>query len=449
MTVENILKNEGLTCDTSMSSYISAWKSWYKGYVSDFHNYKVYNGKEHVELKRMSLKMAKRICEDWANLLLNEKVLIKVGGVKADKKLKDALTKNDFYVRANQLLEKSFAFGSGAMVEYADEKGRPVIDYITADMIYPISWEDTYVTECAFASVKNLRGEPHYYINIHLLDENGNYIIKNKMYHKESGVQVKLPDRVAESYETHSSVPRFQIIRPNITNNHIENTALGISVFANALNELKGVDCIYDSYINEFVLGKKRIIVPTSMTQIAMENGGEKKPVFDSNDVVFYALPATFEEEKQGKLQEINMELRSNEHKEALQFNLGLLSDKCGLGNDRYSFDGDGAKTATEVISEKSDLFRNLKKHEIVVKSVLIGMVKAILEIMNIKNDVEISIEFDDSIIEDHNAEFTRRMQMLSAGAILPWEMRTYELGEAEETAKNILASSEEDIPEV
>ena len=32
------------------------------------------------------------------------------------------------------------------------------------------------------------------------------------------------------------------------------------------------------------------------MVRIAMENGGEKKPVFDSNDVVFYALPEVLKE---------------------------------------------------------------------------------------------------------------------------------------------------------
>ena len=40
---------------------------------------------------------------------------------------------------------------------------------------------------------------------------------------------------------------------------------------------------------------------------------------------------------------------------------IDLLSKKCGLGTGRYRFDGSAARTATEVISEQSDLYQSLK----------------------------------------------------------------------------------------
>ncbi len=448
ISVETALSNAGFRCDTSMQPHIAEWKLWYEGYYESFHRYMVFNGKVRTEQKRAGLKMAKRVCEDWSNLILNEKVLINTGDDSVNEVLKKVFDDNDFYVRANQLLEKSFAFGSGAFVEYNSRDGSAVMDFIPGDMIYPISWEGKKITECAFGSIKVYGGVPYIYLNIHIKDTYGKYIIQNRMFTKEDGKEVNLPEGVERIVPTNSKIPRFQIIGPNVTNNIEEYSPLGISVFANAIDEIKGVDLIYDSYLNEFKLGKKRLVVPMSMTQRSMEDNGDSTPIFDSNDTVFYAIPGN-PENPDNKLQEINMELRNDAHKSALETHLGLLSDKCGLGKDKYEFANGTAKTATEVISENSDMFRNLKKHEIVVKSALIGAVRAILDILKYSPDADISVQFDDSIIEDRNAEFTRRVQLVTNQAMAPWELRAYELGETEEAAKAACAVVQEDIPEV
>ena len=52
------------------------WHEWYRGKVDSFHNYTVYNGFENVDCEKLTLGMAKRSAEDWADLLLNEKVEI-------------------------------------------------------------------------------------------------------------------------------------------------------------------------------------------------------------------------------------------------------------------------------------------------------------------------------------------------------------------------------------
>lgn len=448
ISVETALAAAGYKCDTSMQPHMEEWKSWYEGYYESFHKYMIFNGKEHLKQNRASLRMGKRICEDWANLILNEKVVINAGDDTVNEVLKKVFDDNDFYVRANQLLEKSFALGSGAFVEYSSQNGSPVMDFVSGDMIYPISWEGKKITECAFGSVVVYNGIPYIYLNIHIKDRYGKYIIQNRMFIKDTGKEVELPRGIDRTVITNSKIPRFQIIGPNVTNNFEESSPLGISVFANAIDEIKGVDLVYDSYLNEFKLGKKRLVIPLTMTQKSMENSGDSAPVFDSNDTVFYAIPGSAES-NDNKLQEINMELRNDAHKSALETHLGLLSDKCGLGKEKYRFENGTAKTATEVISENSDMFRNLKKHEIVVKSALIGAVRAILDILKYSPDADISVQFDDSIIEDRNAEFTRRVQLVANQAMAPWELRAYELGETEETAKKACAAMQEDIPEV
>ena len=406
INITEYLSNKGYcTVDNSFYSYIDQWMEWYQGKVEKFHNYNVYNGIQTVKKERYSLGMAKRVSEDWANLLMNEKVAITC---KKLKELEDIFEYNNFNVRANQLIELSYALGTGALVEYLGQDDKIIIDYIRADMIYPLAWENGDITECAFGSNRKVDGKECIYIQMHVL-ENGKYTIKNRLVDSESGTELEM-DGIEPEVLTSSENPLFQIITPNIVNNVDLDCPMGISVYANAIDQLKGADLIYDSYCNEFDLGKKRILVPASMAKVKLSSDGTMQPIFDSNDTTFYAMA----DDSLTELKEIDMNIRAEEHEKGLQRGLNLLSSKCGLGNDRYSFEKGTAKTATEVISEKSDLYQNLKKNEIPLKSALIGMVKGIAFLTG-KGDVDVDIDFDDSIIEDNNAVVDRNIQLVSA----------------------------------
>ena len=208
-----------------------------------------------------------------------------------------------------------------------------------------------------------------------------------------------MPDGVSEKFYTKSDIPLFQIISPNIANNIALDSPLGISVFANAIDVLEGIDLVYDSYQNEYRLGKKRIVVPLSMAKIEMEQQGEILPVFDDNDTEFYAFSGADPDSFQ--INEINMEIRSDAHEVGLQRNIDLLSDLCGFGSGKYNYQTGRVKTATQIVSEQSDLFRNLKKHELLLEQVIKNLVYAVLLLLGEDTDVEIYVNFDDSIIED------------------------------------------------
>ena len=416
---------------------IDLWRAWYAGEVAAVHNYDVYNGKEFIHCKRRKLGMGKAISEDWANLEMNEKVQIIVEDKTKQEKLDNVLAANHFRRNMNQLIEKTFALGTGATVEYKDGDATK-IDYIRAGMIYPLSVDNGEIRECAFASESiTANNQIQVYLNMHTLDDKGNYVIENKMFTRvgDSLSSAPLPDGVQEIVETGSPVPLFQIIKPNIVNNLDFDSPMGISVFANALDQLAVTDLIFDSYQNEYLLGMKRITVPMSMAQIQMEADGTSKPVFDPRSTVFHAVPAVSGQTQ--KIEEHNMAIRAQEHSAGIQDALNMLSYKCGLGKDRYNFHDGQVKTATEVVSEKSDLFQNLKKHEILLKDALVCMVQAIMQLegMTIEPD-EITINFDDSIIEDVNAERVQFLQGVTLGIYQPWEYRVRFDGEDEETAK-------------
>ena len=94
-------------------------------------------------------------------------------------------------------------------------------------------------------------------------------------------------------------------------------------------------------------------------------------------------------------------------------------------------------------------MFRTIKKHEIVLEQVLTELCRIILRLgnsvmgMGLNEDVEISIDFDDSIIEDKQTDFARDMQMLNAGIMNAWEFRARWMNEDEATAKASLPKME------
>lgn len=399
--------------------HVDCWLAWYQNYFREFHRYWIYDGIQNKKQERFRLGMAKKVCEDWANMLLNEKVAIKAGSF--DKQLQEILQSNNFSVRANQLIEISFALGTGAFVEYKDADDNKVIDYIRANMIYPLSWDNGDITECAFGSVRVVDEKERIYLMICRkgIPEDGEspelYYIENKYLDAETGDEVDLPEDIEEVVPTEYNKPNFQIIQPNICNNVDLDSPMGISIFANAIDQVKGCDLIYDSYMNEYILGRKRILVPYSAAKMQMQKDGNVDPVFDPNDTVYFALPG--DRDSDLKLTEVDMSIRAQDHEIGINKALDLMSLKCGMGTGRYKFEsGGGVKTATEVISDKSDLYQNLQKNKIPVNAAIVAMVKCLFFLETGSDNIEVNVDFDDSIIEDSNTTIDKNIKLVQAG---------------------------------
>ena len=166
---------------------VAEWKSWYQGNVKGFHNYTIRNGESVVNCKRYSLGMGKKLCEDWANLLMNEKVKITLEGQKEQEFIDKVLTENNFCVKANEMQEMKSALGTVAYVprvvgQEISESGEIVpgnasglvLDYVTIENIYPLSWQNGYISECAFSSAVTRDGKDYVYLQIHRKEDNGN-----------------------------------------------------------------------------------------------------------------------------------------------------------------------------------------------------------------------------------------------------------------------------------
>ena len=447
---------------TEYYANIRTWREWWEGYVEEVHSYheRSADGKKRKR-KLYRLGMAKRVCEDWAALLLNEKTTIAVehnassSFLQGENGMGGVFGSNGFWTEGNKLLEKAFAYGTGAFIARAegakigasgqiipDAECKVGIEYVDALSIVPLTIKKSKITECAFVSEFTHRGKECCYLETHTIGKNGNYIIENE-YFLINGSELKkseLPEGVAERIDTGSNKPWFAVVYPNIVNNIRWNNGLGLSVYANAIDILCGVDAAFNNFLRDFKLGGKKVFYNKSMLQT--DDKGQTYTPDDLAQQLFQQIGDGEDFDAKMMVQEFNPSLRVTENKDGVQAQLDYLSFKCGMGTKRYQFQNSGVKTATEYTGEKQELVQHAHKHMIPLESALITLCRAILHIgktfCNADCDPEtaITISFEDGFIIDGEAQAAKDLQLVQNGIMAAYEYRMKHFGESEEVAR-------------
>lgn len=469
LAVEYLNKKYGANIQTEYYSHIRTWRAWWQGYVKEVHSYRelgVDGAPRSRELYRLG--MAKRITEDWAALLLNEETRITVDdkatgewlqGDDGTQSTGGVLGECNFWAEGNELIEKAFAYGTGAFVARADgvkvgKSGKVIpdpgckadIEYIDALGIIPLSVEKSKVTEAAFVSEFTRRGKDFVYLETHTKNESGNYQIENEYFIVDGG-QLKpapLPEGLAPLIDTGSPRPWFALIYPNLTCNIECCNGLGMSVYANALDNLKGVDIAFNNFIRDFKLGGKKVFYNKQMLQTNAE--GRTITPDDVVQQLFQQVGDGMDFDAKQMVQEFNPSLRVEENRFGVQAQLDYLSFKCGMGTKRYQFENSNVKTATEYSGERQELVQHAQRHIIVLRSALQTLCAALLYIgkafcaANVNPDAVIGVNFEDGfIIDDQTAKESDR-QDVRDGIMQPWEYRVRWYGETPEEAKAAVA---------
>lgn len=447
-----------------LQSYIEQWKSWYAGNVKSFHNYFIYNGKRKVNQKRFTMNMAKEISEDWSDILWSEKCAISMKDEKSQEQFGELINSLDLYTLINQSIEKSGGLGTesavvsvydiienedGMTLDVTNAKTR--VDLVDVDWIFPLTWNNKEITECAFGSVEYIKGKKHIVLAVHQLNDAGNYVIKNHLFSESNGnlTEIVEVDNTLQEFDTKSNVKWFAIFKPLLTNNLFNNSPFGIPHYANAIDNLKAVDISFDALKNEIQDGRKRVFARADMFNY---DDGSQKMVFDPNDTTIYQLPSGAT--KDDLIQSDSDTLRTAQQIETLNTNLNILGSKVGFGENHYHFDGNNLSTATAVVSSNSKLFRRKKKLEIGYESAIYDLVKAIcyassqFGTYNI-NTEDMVIQFDDSIVEDKDAEANRAMREVQQGLMSKVEYRMQIKGETQEIAEQKIKEIQESNPSV
>ena len=430
---------------------IAEWDSWWRGHNRSFHEFTENAlGTHPVRRQLYRMNMAKKIAEDWASLLLNDRTAVDVDDPAGQAFISATMRDMDFMRQANALVERAFAVGTGAAIlrisGKTDADGnlspdpastRLSFEFVDAAHIVPLSVENGEITEAAFVTEGIRRGEDFLYLEMHTREDDG-YVIRNEFYVRKDGKLTAVKGKFSDCppvIRTRSRIPLFSILTPNIVNNRDGSCGLGMSVYADAIDCLKGVDLAFNNFCRDIKLGGKKVFL--NQTLVNRDEWGNVLTPDDVAQQLFVTVGDT-DIADHPMIAEHNPDLRTAENAEAVQCQLNYLSFRCGLGTHHYTFsdtDGRTRVTATQYMGERQDMRQNTSKHQKNVERFLVSAVRALLwcgaEVFGlpVNPDAAITVRFDDSYFTDTESQRARDLKEFEAGILTAEEYRKKWIG--------------------
>jgi A118 family predicted phage portal protein len=450
---------------------IFPWKYLYKGYYEAWHLIPAPTIEDPKATRHMAyLNLSKAVCSELAGMVWTDQTDVSVStngfsqegeNAKEDPLqgfVKKVLKQNNFGVKMLESIEQAAALGGEALKVWHEvrrdregnevpESGRLKIGYCMADQFVPTAWDNAEVTEGVFISRQAKGG--YYYTRLEWHKWDGlTYYITNELYRSEmyrNGNQKEPQDilgmrvPLAEIYpllDEETPVEGienslFSYFRTPTANNIDDNSPLGVSIYANAMETLHALDICFDSFVREFRLGKKRIIVPARMVKDVVDPlTGERRRYFDATDETYEALST--DDPDSLHIQDNSVPLRVDEHVAAMNAFLNIFCLQVGLSAGTFSFDAkSGLKTATEVVSENSKTYKTVKNFQNMIRPAVIRLVEniiAVASLYDMKTDdgqsiselaargYEVNIAMDDGITQDRQTNINEGISLVGAG---------------------------------
>lgn len=368
-----------------------------------------------------SLGAARALCAELSRLCFTEGTEFCCADKETEAFIRKVLSDNNFRERFAQFLEKVFALGGGAVRVYWD--GGVKLDFAQADEFLPTEWDSSRVTGGVFVS-KLFKGGKSYTLTQEQRCDNGDLVMKNCLF-DENGKQCDLKKAETGLPETSRikgiGKPLFVYFRA-LSGDYERCRPLGSSVFSGAVDTLKSIDTVFDSLMREFVLGRKRIIVPYYAVKGEYDENGDIRRYFDTNDEVFQAMSVSDEQEL--KIIDNTAQLRVEEHTSALCAMLDLLCMQAGLSEGSLSYKEGSLRTATEVVSRNSRTYRTQAYYRSLITEALeqvmadICLIGKMAGLLSEQASERVSVMFADGAAEDDNTRTERAIRLYEAGLI-------------------------------
>lgn len=370
----------------------------------------------------LRLNMAKVLCDNLAALTFSEQCEITIDRPEYQRYIDSVLNANGFWKQLPELLSKAYAMGGAVLKCYLSD-GNPRIDYITADRFVPVSWDGSGV-QSGILSGTYTKGRDYYHLLEFMQPGRSEFKLFKAASESELGRECPLSEmfpRLISQVEYADGKSVFAYFRPFVSNNSDYDTPLGMSVYANCTDTLRALDTVFDSFQREFILGKKRIIVPSSCIQTILDpDSGKVVRYFDADDEAFIAL--RHEDGEDLKITDNTTELRIEQHVSAINAYLNILCMQTGLSAGTFSFDvQQGMKTATEIISQESKTARTVKNNKNLLTEAVETVVHALVQLGVMSGEISrqeysVTVGWNDNIIIDDNTLIDNNIKLVSAG---------------------------------
>lgn len=465
--VKDYLEKAGYSVNTEALNIIKACDDWYANrLIKDFHKRKNLN---NVEYQLTQMNFAKRCCSDDANLCEIISVTPEKES-KAQEFIDKFLADNRFDVCYREQLEKTSATGTVGSYIYLDsatylkaadgsisvKDGDICINYCDAECIIPLTVKNKLITECAFSATNIVKGKKRTTLVIFTL-KNDKYQAETIVFN-EKGKQI---DEECVSIQL-GDVKPFAVLTIAEVNNLDNMVGYGLPKIHNAIPLFKALDLCYNILYGDIDKGQKLVFINELLACIQTDKNGQ--PYLTPQQKEIFILLG---KDAQGKLpeekalvQEYNPEIRVEQITKLFELILSLLSMTFGYGTKKYTFENGKITTATEYIGTKQEEMQELNKQRKSAKDYITDIVHAAMWFSNTFHrtafnlEEELSIEFDDSYVEDKQS----KLEMIRNDALsfdipqlkIMYLMEAYNMSEDEAKAlvNNTVEEEEPDVEE-
>lgn len=442
---------------------IFLWKAIYKGFYKPWHLIPAPTIQDVHHKRNMAfLNLSKAISSELAGIVWTDQADVCVTTENLGENEEDVLARfvckvlkeNNFSVKMREAIEQAAALGGEALKVWYEERrdaegnvipdsGRIKVGYCMADQFVPVSWDNAKIDEGVFIS--RIAKGAYYYTKLEWHKWDGlTYVISNELFRADrKGMNGEDQDILGFRYPLDTIYPfldeetalkgleasLFSYFRTPTANNVDDNSPLGVSIYANAMETLHALDICFDSFVREFRLGKKRIIVPARMIrQVVDPVSGEQVRYFDATDETYEALST--DDPDSLKIQDNSVSLRVEEHVQAMNALLNILCLQTGLSAGTFSFDAkSGIKTATEVVSENSKTYKTVKNFQDQIIPAIERLVRNIIAIACLYDlqfegqsiqkwadrGFEVSVTMDDGITQDRQTNINEGVLLMNS----------------------------------
>lgn len=471
---------------------------YYRGNINNFHSFtrKTIKGQQ-VPCERFSFQMGQKVSEDYSTLMFGEDSHIAFKSEEINKRFKEIEKKYNFYANFINFLELTYALGNGYIIAYP--QGDTVrIDYIQGDNVYISLNESKTVNGIVVVSKIETPEKEYMHITTHIYDEKeGMYRVVHELkvqqfdaenknitadlgtpasmldYQKVFGenvfewLETKMLNSGERIYFHEQKTPFkwFEQFKPANANNFNTQSPYGTGIFSNARDTIRLVDIWMDTLKTEGEDAKTKIFVNTALLKKGLKadtgtGSLETLDFFESENTVFTAMPM---EQVDGKapsepIKHVQPLVRTVEINEAINNALGYLGFRTGLGKTFYALkDGIVASTATEVLTNKNELWQNISKQQKGIENALINIAVAILEIDGLLNGNKFTeeelinirktaiIKFRDNVAIDDEAEYAKDLELVEKNMMSKKQFLMQWKNLSEKEAEEWLAEAEEE----
>lgn len=349
--------------------------------------------------------------------------------------------------KIRQQIEYGNAKGGLMLKPYVDA-GKVCIDYVQADMFYPLAFDaNQNITACVFADRRKAGAYWYTRFESHQMLPGNFYRIQNLAYRSDSqaylGSQVPLstiPEWASLQPDTtlqNITRPLFGYYRFPQANNIDPMSPLGVSCFARAVKLIEEADRQWSRLLWEFESGERALYVDKS----AMDKDPNGKFILPHKRLyrVLNLAPSSITEP--GFYKEWSPTLRQIELAAGLDGILRRIEFNCGLSYGVLSNPQAQALTATEIKNSQQRYYTTITDTQKAIQDALTGVLYAMdvwttLYGLAPAGTFEAVYSFDDSIVADHDTQYQQDQELVDRGGMSLVEFRMRNFGETEEIAR-------------